>query len=226
MHYLGLALYAEGPTDYYFLRPLLQRVCEEMCLQEATRPVEINEVLPLDHPEAAKDASREQRILAAAKEARGAWSVLFIHADGAGDPTRARAQQAQPAIDLLGRELPNEGHGVAVIPIRETEAWAICDGDALRNVFGTTLSNEEMELPLPPHRAEADPDPKVTLERAFKLTSPSGRHKKQGVSPLLNSLGEQVSLQQLRRLTSFVSLERELKQALQQLMILSRTAAL
>ena len=35
MHYLGLALYAEGPTDYYFLRPLLPRLCEDICLRMA-----------------------------------------------------------------------------------------------------------------------------------------------------------------------------------------------
>ena len=37
---------------------------------------------------------------------------------------------------------------------------------------------------------------------------------------MLNALGEQVSLQQLRRLTAFNALENELKQALQQLRIL------
>lgn len=37
MHYLGLALYAEGATDYYFLRPLLLRLCEDICTQEASQ---------------------------------------------------------------------------------------------------------------------------------------------------------------------------------------------
>lgn len=70
------------------------------------------------------------------------------------------------------------------------------------------------------HEFESDPDPKATLKKAFFLTSPSGCHKRQGVSPMLNALGEQVSMQQLRRLTAFVSLESELKQALRHLRIL------
>lgn len=220
MHYLGLALYAEGPTDYSFLRPLLQRLCEDICTQESTQPVEVSEVNSLNHPATTNEAPREQRILAAAKDASGSWNVLFVHADGAGDSVRARAQQVQPAIDLLQQELAREGAGVAVIPIRETEAWAICDGDALRQVFGTTLTDEQMELPRLPSAAESDLDPKVTLRKAFLNTSPSGRHKKQGVSPMLNALGEQVSLQRLRRLTAFATLEDELKQALRLLRIL------
>lgn len=220
MHYLGLALYAEGPTDYYFLRPLLQRLCEEICVNNSLHPVEVSEVLPLDHPLTAKEAPREQRILAAAKEARGAWTIIFVHADGAGDPERARKHLTQPAFELIQQELAEEGRGVAVIPIRETEAWAICDGDALRYVFGTTLTDEQLELPRSPQAVESDLDPKATLNKAFFLTSPSGRHKKQGVSPMLSALGERVSLQRIRHLTAFSSLENELKQALKHLMIL------
>lgn len=220
MHYLGLALYAEGPTDYSFLRPLLQRLCEDICTQEATQSVEVSEVNPLNHPATMNDAPREHRILAAANDARGSWNVLFVHADGAGDSYRARAQQIQPAIELLQQELAREGVGVAVIPIRETEAWAICDGDALRQVFGTTLHDERMELPRLPSLVESDLDPKETLRQAFLHTTPSGRHRKQGVSPMLNALGEQVSLKQLRRLSAFATLENELKQALRHLRIL------
>ena len=64
MHYLGLALYAEGPTDYYFLRPLLLRLCEEICLNEANQSVELGEeVISLNEPARMKDAPREERII-------------------------------------------------------------------------------------------------------------------------------------------------------------------
>lgn len=59
MHYLGLALYAEGPTDYYFLRPLLLRLCEEICLNEANQSVEFGEeVISLNEPARMKDPTR------------------------------------------------------------------------------------------------------------------------------------------------------------------------
>lgn len=101
----------------------------------------------------------------------------------------------------------------------ETEAWAIVDGDALRQVFGTTLTDDEMGVS-PTGSAEAVTDPKVSLNAAFSATHPSGRRKKQGVSPMLNALGEQVSLQQLRQLDSFSALDCELRLALRQLRIL------
>jgi hypothetical protein len=96
-------------------------------------------VLPLDHPAEARDLPRGERILAAATAARGAWQVLFVHGDAGGDAAQARAHLTQPAIDALKRHLDDQGIGVAVVPVRETEAWAIRDGDVLRQVFGTRV---------------------------------------------------------------------------------------
>lgn len=220
MHYLGLALYAEGKTDYYFLRPLLQRLCEELCTQEASQAVEVSTVLALDHPESKQDASREVRILAAAEQARDAWRILFVHADAAGNATHAREQLTQPAIDQLRQRFAAQGVGVAVVPVRETEAWAINDGDALRQVFGTTLSDAEMGIPQTSAAVESTADPKAVLNTAFDATRPSGRRKRQGVSPMLNAIGEQVSFARLRQLQAFFSLENELRLALTQLRIL------
>lgn len=220
MHYLGIALYAEGPTDYYFLRPLLQRLCEDICVRESPHSVEFSEVLALDHSSKTKDAPREQRVLDAAKAARGVWRVLFVHTDGANDPVRARAQLIQPALALLQQEMAEEGCGVALIPIRETETWAIWDGDALRQVFGTTLSDQDLGLAVNANLVESMADPKAALNQAFYATQPSARRKKQGVSPMLNALGEQVSLERLRQIAGFAQFETELKQALRQLKIL------
>lgn len=219
MQYLSLALYAEGPTDYYFLRPLLYRLCEDLCLRNGMGAVDISEVLGLDHPPADHAASRAQRILSAAQSAQGAWRVLFIHADGANDPRHLHAEQVEPALSLLRKEFGAEGIGVAVVPVRETESWAIADGEALRHAFGSGLSDAELGLPSLA-RVAAVTDPKALLEAAFELTQPSGRRKRQGTSPYLNALGEQVSLPRLRQLEAFAAMEAELKDALQQLNIL------
>jgi len=212
MHYLGLALYAEGRTDYYFLRPLLLRLCEDICLNEANQAVEFGEeVIGLNEPARLKDAPREQRIVEAAREARGAWRILFIHTDGAGNVERARATCTQPAIDQLTRELPNDGVGVSVVPIRETEAWALADGDAIRRVLGTPLSDDALDLPRTAAELEAMLNPKNILHNAFLKTNPSPRKRRQGVAPLLNALGESVSLERLRRLPGFRVIENELR---------------
>lgn len=219
MQYLGLALYAEGSTDYYFLRPLLQRLCEDLCASEAIGKVDVSEVLALTHPAEAQDEPREQRVLAAAKWAHDSWRVLFVHADGANDPARARNEQVEPSLKLLREAFENDGVGVAVVPIREIEAWAIVDGDAIRSVFGTDLS--DADLGLPARRAvETVSNPKAVLLGAFHATQPSGRRRRQGTGPYLNTLGEVVSLSQLRELAAFERLVSDLRAALRELRIL------
>lgn len=220
MHYLSLALYAEGPADYNFLRPLLQRLCEALC-QEANQPVEFPEsVLALDHPQAMHNAPRDERIAAAAREARGAWRILFVHADADGDAGRARAERAQPGIDRLHQEFGGEGIGVAVIPVRETEAWAIADGDALRRASGSSASDQHMGLP-PTRAIESESDPKAVLDQAWRIATASRKRQRSNPAGMLSYLGETISLDRLRSLSAFQTLERDVKAALHALHIIS-----
>lgn len=71
MQYLSLALYAAGLTDYRFLSPLLQRLCEDICLRDALDLVEVSEVLALDDSDETRKESRGHRILDAARRAGG-----------------------------------------------------------------------------------------------------------------------------------------------------------
>lgn len=219
MHYLGLALYAEGSWDYHFLRPLLQRLCEAVCLAHAVRAVDVSEVLPLDHLPEDRGERRSVRVLSGARQHEGAWRVLFVHGDGSGDAVVARQNLVQPAIDALHAQFVGCA-GVGVVPIRETEAWAICDGGALREVFGTTLSDTQLGIPPSPDAVEADADPKITLNYAFNQTSPSRQRKRLGVGSTLNALGGAVDLACLRRLGSFQRLEAELTEALDRIGLL------
>ena len=91
MTYVGLALFAEGESDHAFLGPLLRRATLDVCARELGCPVETSEVLPLHSPGGKTDTPRDTRILTAAREALGAWHLLFIHTDAGGDPSRARA---------------------------------------------------------------------------------------------------------------------------------------
>jgi hypothetical protein len=222
MRYLGLALYAEGPTDYRFLRPILLRLCSDICMRESFHQVEINdEVLALNHPRRLNGASREDRIVGAAREAVGAWSVLFVHSDADGDAARARQERVEPAINQVQREFNGLGQAVAVVPVRETETWALWDGDALRSVLGTTLSDQALGLPTSAAAAERVPTPKNCLRSAVAAARQGNRRgKAPNVAQILNALGEQVSLARLRQLPAFALLERDLKDALRALNVL------
>lgn len=75
MRYLGLALFAEGPTDYQFLSPILRRATEEMCLKDAKTSIEIGEVLSLVAPSEYKNSDLMTKIIEAAKQAQGAFDM-------------------------------------------------------------------------------------------------------------------------------------------------------
>lgn len=219
MQYLGLALYAEGPTDYRFLSPLLQRLCEEICLLEGREPVEVSDVLALDHPEELNKESRERRILAAAENAKGAWRILFIHADGESDPDAARRNQVDPALKLLQQRMKSEGNGIAVVPVHEMESRVLADAESLQQVFGTTLSARELGVPTV-SLVEKERNPKAVLRRCFDLARPGARNRHQTEAGYFQTLGECVSMEALRRLPSFQRLEAELKDALRSLQII------
>lgn len=219
MHYLGLALYAEGSTDYSFLRPLLLRLCEDLCV-EADSPVDIGEILALDHPLSMAGASRAERIARAAQDAAPAWNILFVHADADGDAKSALRERIEPGLCLVRQAGIDRTEGVAVIPVRETEAWAVADADAVRNVMGTTLDDERLGLTVRGRALEGVTNPKAILETAFNAAGMGPRRKRINVAALFNALGEQVALQILRCLPSFVSMENELRAALQRLQIL------
>lgn len=217
MRYVGLALYAEGPTDYHFLSPVLLRLCSDIAVRRSDAPIEFpEEVLALDHPTSAHGAPREERIVAAAKEARGAWRLLFVHTDGSGDPTRARDDLVRPALARLQAECSAEGVGIAVVPVRETEAWALADGEAIREAFGTAKSDTELGIPRA-SAIEALTDPKQRLVQVFLATQPTARIRRAGPSTRLTALGEAVRLERLRLLAGFQALEADLIRAMQQL---------
>lgn len=224
MRYLGLALYAEGPTDERFLGPLLLRLSVDICHRASRHRIEINdELLILTHSGKLGRASREDRIVDAARQAQGSWSILFVHADADGDAVRARRERTQPALDRLRQEFDARGQGVAVIPVRETEAWALCDGDALRSCFGSTLDDRALGLPANAKAVERLADPKRCLDDVYAASRAGVRRRPhRSVHEMYGALGEQVALDRLRGLHAFAALETELTQVLAALHILDR----
>jgi len=214
MRVLGLALYAEGPTDYRFLRPILQRLCEDLCLKRSDAVVEVNEVLGLNHSSSYDNSPREDRIIAAATEARGAWNILFVHADGSPDALRALTTQVMPALARIENDFSPSERGVAVMPVRETEAWALVDGEALRCVWGTRLTDTDLELPQLGSDIERIGDPKLSLKTAYLATNPPEKRRREGPAPYLTSIAEAVSLDRLRALEAFAKLEKDLTRVL------------
>jgi|GEM_PF-369510 len=221
MRYLGLALYAEGPTDYYFLKPLLRRVCESLCACQGVVPLEIGDILELDDPVESRDERRAERIATTASASRDAWHILFLHADGSGNPDRVREEQVAPAMRCLEAELGVEYGSVAVIPVRETEAWLLADGDSLRRAFGINRSDQELGIPSLARDVEGIPDPKQVLEAACVMTASRRRGRRKKASAFFELIGELVSIDTLRQIPAFKAMHDELSETLQRLGFIS-----
>jgi len=213
--WLGLALIAEGPTDYRFLSPILYRLTEDLCLSHGRVTIEVDSVKPLELDRGVA-GDRTQQIVDAAQRAEGSYHILFLHTDGAGDPEAALRERFEPwrrGLDGLNR---TDERAVAVVPVREMEAWALCDGDALRAAFGTTIRDQQLGLPGRVADVEGILDPKRALETAYERTFRPRRPKRSAASAL-EAIAEHVRLDRLRQLPAFRSLEDALRQALRDL---------
>ena len=221
MHYLRLALLAEGTSDHRFLPVVLRRLTLDLCASHSRRQVEIeDEVLDLTALRIAIDygESRFERTQRMLSEAGGIFNILFIHADGGGDPHGIRETQFEPLAHWTGQQsIFAESRSVAVIPVREMEAWALADGEALRNAFGTVLADEELEIPSRSHEVESISDPKQVLENAYSYAVGRRRRRKERAANFLSAIAERSRLDLLRRVPAFQSLESDLRQALDDL---------
>jgi hypothetical protein len=101
------------------------------------------------------------------------------------------------------------------------EAWGLADGDALRAVFGTALTNAELGLPRHVRHVEALADPKRTLEKAYRRVLGTARPKKRAAD-FLDALGLRTRLECLRQIPSFRSMEKDLQRTLLRLRFLER----
>ncbi len=225
MRYLGLALFAEGPTDYRFLPPVLRRTTQELCSMEGRTTVAIGEeVLKLNLyvPQKYRDADLATQILEAAKAANGAYNILFIHTDGAGNLEVAYNQRVQPAKERIVAELSSYlKRTVGVVPVREMEAWTLVDGDALRGAFGTVLDDEALGIPSRVREVEGILDPKQTLNQAYAKVVGAKRRRRRTAADFFDAIGERVQLTRLRQVPAFGRFEQELRTALVELNYLS-----
>ncbi len=202
MIYLRAGLYAEGPTDYRFLMPLLDRLIHELAAGALVQDFDVADTLPMDTP-GNTPKGREHALPAAISAAWGECTLFVIHADGAGDPERIRRTAIDPGLRKAKEEHPGLA-AAACVPVRELEAWMLVDGE----VFSRLLRGRgEPELP---RDVEAELDPKRTLRQVLnQMGARSGK-----LEDPYDFFGANVRLAALRRLTAFQRFEVELVDAI------------
>jgi hypothetical protein len=219
MRYLALALFAEGPTDQEFLPRILFRLVTEISAELSDQPVEVPELFIRPRSIRTRGGiSRAERVLALFGEALDSVDLLFIHADADSDPVTAYETRVQPCCNLLHAVHRHcRFQCIGVIPVRETEAWAIADVNAVTRALGTTRRADELGLPDSPARAERVADPKAVLRAAQHIVLGRSRQGRLQAAPLHAVLGETVQLAILRQMEAFRQLEIRLRDALQAL---------
>ena len=115
---------------------------------------------------------------------------------------------------MIAAFAPMREQTVAVVPVRETEAWALADGKALRGAFGTMLDDLVLGIPPRPRDVERILDHKLALNQVFERVVESGGRKKRKAAAFLDVIGEQVRLPWLRQVPAFRLFEQNLCRAL------------
>jgi Domain of unknown function (DUF4276) len=215
MRYRALALFAEGNSDHPFLRRIIYRSVEDLGAQLSQQRLEVQERF-VDGDKYSHERRAERVLEAFGKRIeQGAINLLFIHADGDSNPEVARTERVVPALNLIRQRYPVTNIGlVPVIPVRETEAWALADSDALKAEMGwhgelRRLTDVQLDDP------EALRDPKDALKsiRLGAAGTAHRRHRRQR-EPIPVGLGDRIDLNRLRRLQAFRRFESELRAAL------------
>lgn len=193
MMYLRAGLYAEGPTDYYFLLPLLNRMLRDIAADVFPGASEVEDTRAVDSSGA--ERKRVDRIATAVREHEDLIDLLVIHADGEGDPEAARRERVEPGVEAARTAIPGKAvPAIACVPVREIEAWLLAD----KRVFVDQLGLR-VELPAAPDR---ELDPKRTLTALLN----QNRRARQ-TDNFYALFGEQVSFEALRRISAFVEFE-------------------
>ncbi|MEU4568350.1 DUF4276 family protein [Micromonospora sp. NPDC023956] len=205
MRYLTSALVSEGPTDDQFLPRLLGRALTYLCMTEFEDAVDVADVQVLRDR---KGPSSVQDVIKVVELNRAAFSLIFFHRDQGTDPRRVEREWIQPLRELWGERAEQL---VAVIPVRETEAWLLADGDALRNALGVpSWTDGFMGLPARPAQVEDLADPKRVLSDLTQRVSRSREDH-------FVQLGELVSLDRLYQVPAYRRWWDDTRQALTRL---------
>lgn len=205
MIYLRAGVFAEGPSDYDFLLPLLDRLLDAVAASLFPGFYEVGSTTGIDAPPGTT-GGRAEKIAAAIHASWEECTMFVIHTDGAGDPDAARQNCVDPGLDAARAARPERSLiAAACVPVREIEAWMLADPDVFRTILGV---GAEPGCPADPER---ELDPKATLRRM--LAEGGARRTPERLYRLF---GERVRFTTLRALPAFQVFERELTGAVRE----------
>lgn len=186
MRYLTTALLTEGGSDESFLLPVLR---QQLTLLGEERGFEAGPI----RTSRVRTVHKPQAVDAQVAELLNECDLLFVHHD----------KRESAKIEALRARHGDSPRLVAVVPVRETEAWVLAAMYSLP-VPGLNPACR----PNPVRSVEKDSDPKATLVRAFTRGDPID---------VFERIGEQVDLDVFKTLPAYQTFLHDLTTALKEL---------
>ncbi len=213
---LLIGLYTEGPTDIRFLESIIKRTFEEICYE---CPNEV-EILDIQKIKVTKSTFMDDVINASRKGVDDfGIMVLCIHADADSDTDADTYQyRINPAVAQVNSTQENICKVIVpIVPIQMTEAWMLADKVLLKKQIGTKKNDEELNIN---KRPEDITDPKQTIKDAIRISQEELRKRQRNelkITDLYLPIGQAISLESLKGLSSYQKFRESVYEALKQL---------
>lgn len=191
--YLSLALLTEGAGDQWFLVPLVDRLIAELALEAPVgfdySGVVVGECFTVAHRDlVAREVTDLLRY----------FDIVMVHHD----------HNERGKVDAVRERFPDDAHRiVALVPVRETEAWMLTDPEAVREAAPTRDAAWEL-----PYDVEKVADPKSLLKAALGGRRDAERD--------FGRLGQTVALDALGKVPAYRRWTTELRGAMERLRFL------
>ncbi|MFL6117897.1 MAG: DUF4276 family protein [Catenulispora sp.] len=206
--FLSALLVCEGPSDEWFLPALLGRAIERLCDGCRFEVQVAVEVVVADHQRPAT--------ITAALEQIPRFDVLLYHHDGAPSASAdAKVDEVRRAV-IAVRSEPL----VAVVPVRETEAWLLADISALAKAVGMPLTTVTEMTARRARDVETIIDPKKALNSLAASAAGrrvSGDRLRADRPDLYAAVAANLDLDRLRQVPSFQRWWDEMAQVLEKM---------
>lgn len=188
-------LVAEGETDELFLGPLIHRQLSNLVESSAKYAIEVGETrIGGCRTVRARDAVAE-----AVTELADECHLIFVHHD----------HNERGKADRLIREMRDSGSippTIALVPIRETEAWLLADRALWESLRGARTGG----LCACARDVEKIADPKYALQNVIPNRTPS-------VQDLFEYVGRRIDLGALREVPAYARWVGDTEEALREL---------
>ena len=213
MNSLTLTYCTEGPTDERFIGNIIYRTFTELAY-ECRGEIDIYEPVHIQRISGLSFVDSTLRVAL-----KAGWSnILCIHVDAdASTHKQVYNRKIEPCLVEMSNNEDVVKEIVPVIPVYMTEAWMLSDVNLLIEEIGTDLEVARLGLPSRVNQIERIADPKSTIVEAIRraYSAKPKKWSKPDISQLYLPLSQKISLDTLKRLSSYMQFYNSCRKSLE-----------